>query len=52
VETPVLAIGGINLSNYREPLRRGAAGVAAIGLFTDMENLEQTVRSITGHMRA
>jgi thiamine-phosphate pyrophosphorylase len=52
VETPVLAVGGINLSNYREPLRRGAAGVAAIGLFADVENLEQTVRSITGRMRA
>jgi thiamine-phosphate pyrophosphorylase len=52
VETPVLAIGGINLSNYREPLRRGAAGVAAIGLFADVENLEQTVRSITAYMGA
>jgi thiamine-phosphate pyrophosphorylase len=45
-QIPVLAIGGINLSNYREPLRRGAAGVAAISLFTDVENLEQNVRSI------
>jgi len=52
VETPVLAIGGINLSNYREPLRRGAAGVAAIGLFADVENLEQTIRSITAYMGA
>jgi thiamine-phosphate pyrophosphorylase len=52
VEIPVLAIGGINLSNYREPLLRGAAGVAAIGLFTDLENLEQTIRSITAHMPA
>ena len=47
VKTPVLAIGGINLSNYREPLRRGAAGVAAIGLFADEENMEQTIRCIT-----
>jgi thiamine-phosphate pyrophosphorylase len=46
VEIPVLAIGGINLSNYREPLRLGAAGVAAIGLFADVENLEQTIRSM------
>jgi thiamine-phosphate pyrophosphorylase len=46
VEMPVLAIGGINLSNYREALRRGAAGVAAIGLFTDLDSLEQIVRSI------
>src|SRR5262252_6658347 len=50
VKTPVLAIGGINLSNYREPLRRGAAGVAAIGLFADVENLEQTIRSITAYV--
>jgi thiamine-phosphate pyrophosphorylase len=49
VETPVLAIGGIDISNYREPLLRGAAGVAAIGLFADVENLEQTVRSITAY---
>jgi thiamine-phosphate pyrophosphorylase len=45
-QIPVLALGGINLSNYHEPLRRGAAGIAAIGLFTDVENLEQTIRSI------
>jgi thiamine-phosphate pyrophosphorylase len=47
VKIPVLALGGINLSNYREPLRRGAAGIAAIGLFTDVENLEQTIRSMS-----
>jgi thiamine-phosphate pyrophosphorylase len=47
VKIPVLAIGGINLSNYREPLRRGAAGIAAIGLFADLDGLEQTIRSIT-----
>jgi thiamine-phosphate pyrophosphorylase len=45
-QIPVLALGGINLSNYREPLRRGAAGIAAIGLFTDVENIEQTIQSI------
>jgi len=50
LETPVLAIGGITLSNYREPLRRGAAGVAAIGLFADLENLDQTIRSITTYI--
>ncbi|HEY6404137.1 MAG TPA: thiamine phosphate synthase [Blastocatellia bacterium] len=44
VKIPALAIGGINLTNYREPLRRGAAGVAAIDLFADVENLEQTIR--------
>jgi len=46
VKIPTLALGGVNLSNYREPLRRGAAGVAAIGLFADMESLEQNIRSI------
>jgi len=46
VKIPVLAIGGINLSNYREPLRRGAAGLAAIGLFADVESVEQNILSI------
>jgi thiamine-phosphate pyrophosphorylase len=46
VNIPALAIGGINLSNYHELLLRGAAGVAAIGLFADVGNLEQIVRSI------
>lgn len=46
VKIPVLALGGINLSNYLEPLRRGASGIAAIGLFTDADNLEQNIRSI------
>jgi thiamine monophosphate synthase len=50
VKIPTLALGGVNLSNYREPLRRGAAGIAAIGLFTGVENLEQTIRSITAYM--
>jgi thiamine-phosphate pyrophosphorylase len=46
VNIPVLALGGINLLNFQEPLRRGAAGIAAIGLFTDLERLEQTVQTI------
>ncbi len=45
-QIPALALGGITLSNYREPLRRGAAGIAAIGLFSDLNNLEQNIRSI------
>jgi thiamine-phosphate pyrophosphorylase len=49
-QIPVLALGGINLSNYRKPLRRGAAGIASISLFAGQDNLEQTVRSITAHM--
>lgn len=46
VKIPVLALGGINLSNYHGLLRRGAAGIAAIGLFVDPDNLERTIRSI------
>lgn len=44
VELPVLALGGITLKNFREPLQHGAAGIAAIGLFTDLARL-QTVTS-------
>jgi thiamine-phosphate pyrophosphorylase len=40
VELPVLALGGISLANLHEPLRQGAAGIAAISLFTEMENLQ------------
>ena len=43
---PAVALGGINLSNYRETLRRGAAGIAAISFFADMDNLEQRIRTI------
>jgi thiamine-phosphate pyrophosphorylase len=46
VKIPTLALGGVNLSNYREPLRRGAAGVAAIGLFADPDSIEQNIQSI------
>jgi thiamine-phosphate pyrophosphorylase len=46
VKIPTLALGGVNLSNYREPLRRGAAGVAAIGLFADLDSIEQNIQSI------
>ncbi len=46
VKIPVLALGGINLSNYRETLRRGASGIAAISLFNDTDKLEQNIRSI------
>jgi thiamine-phosphate pyrophosphorylase len=46
VKIPVLALGGINLSNYHDLLRRGAAGIAAIGLFADLDSLEQNIQSI------
>jgi len=43
VTLPVLALGGISLSNFREPFQYGAAGIAAIGLFTDLSNLQKTI---------
>ncbi len=46
VGIPVLAVGGINLSNFREPLRNGAAGIAAIGLFSDQPRLVENIRTI------
>lgn len=46
VKIPVLAIGGINLVNFRETLDRGAAGVAGISLFARAEDLSSVVRAI------
>lgn len=46
VKIPVLALGGINLSNFREPLQLGAAGIAAVSLFTDLQNVRQNAEAI------
>jgi thiamine-phosphate pyrophosphorylase len=46
VALPVLALGGIKLANYQEPLQHGAAGIAAIGLFTQSEQLPETIGTI------
>ncbi len=46
VELPVLALGGITLKNFQEPLQNGAAGIAAIGLFTDPPRLQTAVSTI------
>ena len=46
VRLPVLAIGGVNLTNFREPLQHGASGIAAIGLFTERDTLRDKIEAI------
>jgi len=43
---PILAIGGVALDNVGACFVAGAAGVAAIGLLNDAENLQTTVEEI------
>src|SRR5262249_9307266 len=46
LQIPVLALGGIKLGNYRDALQTGAAGIAAISLFTAADNMENLVRRL------
>ncbi len=46
ISIPTLALGGVNLANFREPLQRGASGIAAIGLFTQTETLDSTIQTL------
>jgi thiamine-phosphate pyrophosphorylase len=43
---PVLALGGINAGNFKQALGRGAAGIAAISLFAETDDIERVVRMI------
>lgn len=48
VSLPVLGLGGIQMDNVADVLSCGAAGIAAISLFTDAETLQARVRQ-AGH---
>jgi len=46
VKIPVLALGGINVRNFREAIDAGAAGIAGISLFSKASDIDNIVREI------
>ncbi len=52
VKIPVLALGGITMTNYAEPLARGAAGLAAISLFKNLDALGSNIKIVLSSARS
>ena len=50
VSIPVFAIGGITLDNISDCLAMGAAGIAAIRLFQDAENLASVITQLRARL--
>ena len=48
VTIPVFALGGVNLSNYREALDAGAVGIAGISIFNQASDVADVVRVLKG----
>ena len=46
VHLPVLALGGITMTNFAAPLARGAAGLAAISLFKNLTLLGSNIKIV------
>ncbi len=46
VRIPVLALGGINVRNFREAIDAGASGIAGISLFSNASDINNIVREI------
>lgn len=52
VKIPVLALGGITMTNFAEPLARGAAGIAAISLFKNLAALGSNIKMVLSSARS
>lgn len=48
---PVIALGGIDRTNFRQTLAAGAYGFAGIGYLNDGENLREAARAVRGERR-